>query len=155
MAILHNDKDLNAATSGTGPSHDTQGHGYHALFTIWSAGVSAGQVLLEGMGFIGLLWRARRRGLERIDMANVDSKKVVRKDAGLAADLGNDAASRLAAMKPGESINFMNEQPEKVVSQTAADISERPQPVFDYGTGQGRVQSTHQYVSRPSVPASP
>jgi hypothetical protein len=48
MAILHNDKDLNAATTGTGPSHDTQGHGYHALFTIWSAGVSAGQVLLEG-----------------------------------------------------------------------------------------------------------
>jgi hypothetical protein len=48
LALLHNDKDLNAATTGTGPSHETQGHGYHALFTVWSAGVSAGNVVLEG-----------------------------------------------------------------------------------------------------------
>jgi hypothetical protein len=48
MALNHNDKDLNAVTSGTGSVHDTQGPVNHALITIWSPGCSAGNVVLEG-----------------------------------------------------------------------------------------------------------
>ncbi len=48
MGVNHNDKDLNAVTSGTGATHDTLGLVNHALFTIWSAGVTAGVVVLEG-----------------------------------------------------------------------------------------------------------
>jgi hypothetical protein len=48
MPLNHNDKDLTAVTTGTGPTHDTQGFLHHSLFTAWSAGVGAGVVVLEG-----------------------------------------------------------------------------------------------------------
>jgi hypothetical protein len=48
MAVNHNDNDLSLVTAGTGPKHETQGMLFHGLFTIWSPGVSAGVVVLEG-----------------------------------------------------------------------------------------------------------
>jgi hypothetical protein len=87
-------------------------------------------------------------------MTDIKSK-VVRKDAGLAADLGDAVASKLAAMKPGESIDFINEQPEKVVTQTAADLGPRPEVRWrlgvsreNRGIGDSRDSETPQYVAQ-------
>ncbi len=40
--------DLSAVTTGTGAVHPNQGFVNWCLLTVWSAGVTAGQVVLEG-----------------------------------------------------------------------------------------------------------
>jgi hypothetical protein len=84
-------------------------------------------------------------------MTEVKSKPV-RKDSAVAVDTGNDLAVRLASMKPGESVDIRQRTQPTIQTKVAADIGPRPEPVFSYGTGKGRVETIHQFVTRPTTP---
>jgi hypothetical protein len=74
--------------------------------------------------------------------------KRLKKDTAVAVDTGNELAVRLASMKPGQSIDFINEQPEKVVTLTAEDIGDRPQQLWQPGIGAGRSGPGVLYVTK-------
>jgi hypothetical protein len=68
-------------------------------------------------------------------MANTNNKKSLRKDAGLAADLGDALASTLAALKVGEGLDIVQQTQPPVQSKVAAELGPLPKKFFDEGIG--------------------
>jgi hypothetical protein len=59
-------------------------------------------------------------------------------DGGLPADLGDAVASRLAALKPGQSMDIIQRTDPPVTSKVAREIAPKPEQFFDLGVGAGR-----------------
>jgi hypothetical protein len=78
-------------------------------------------------------------------MADINSK-VVQKDEAVAIDSGDATASRLAALKPGQSIDIIQRTDPLVQTQTADQLGERPTQSWPLGIGSGGAPGIQDYI---------